>query len=75
MDADDEPPELEEVPLTEPISFDAVVVAERGRWWVEVIALYPDGVVRRRIRDYARQTQAEVAARMIQRGALRPPLG
>jgi hypothetical protein len=54
-----------------------VVVHDRGRWAVEIIVVFPDGVVRTRIETYPTKARAEIAARLIKRAAereLRGPL-
>ncbi|MFC5994645.1 hypothetical protein ACFQE5_10540 [Pseudonocardia hispaniensis] len=54
---------------------ETVVVADRGRWAVELVVLYRDGVIRRRIDTYPTKARAEIAARMIKRGAERETRG
>ncbi len=59
------------------LGVDTVVVPEKGRWAVDIIVLFADGVVRRRIDTYPTKTHAEISARLIKRGAerdLRGPL-
>ncbi|CAN5496770.1 hypothetical protein BH10ACT9_BH10ACT9_34850 [soil metagenome] len=54
-----------------------VVVEERGRWAVEIIVLFADGVVRTRIDTHPTKARAELSARLIKRAAereLRGPL-
>lgn len=54
-----------------------VVVQERGRWAVEIVVLFADGVVRKRIDTHATKARAELSARLIKRAAereLRGPL-
>ncbi len=48
-----------------------VVVEERGRWAVEIIVLFADGVVRTRIDTHATKARAELSARLIKRAAER----
>jgi hypothetical protein len=48
-----------------------VVVEERGRWVVEIIVVFADGVVRKRINDHATKARAELAADLIRRAAER----
>ena len=54
-----------------------VVVAERGQWAVDIVVVFADGVVRKRIATYPTRQRAELSARLIKRGAerdLRGPL-
>ena len=56
---------------------EAVVVEEHGRWAVELVVIFTDGVVRTRICTYATKARAELAASLIKRVAerdLRGPL-
>ena len=46
-----------------------VVVEESGRWFVEIIVVFADGVVRKRIHSHATQARAELAADLIRRTA------
>ncbi|AOS95003.1 hypothetical protein AN480_28650 (plasmid) [Mycobacterium intracellulare subsp. chimaera] len=48
-----------------------VVVEERGRWAVDVIVVFADGIVRTRIDTHSTKARAELSARMIQRAAER----
>lgn len=48
-----------------------LVVAERGRWAVDVVVVFADGVVRKRIDTYPTEARARIAARLIQRAAER----
>jgi len=73
----DEPPER---PKTAPrahssrdnaLDVHTVVSAERGQWVVEIVVIFADGVVRKRISTYHTRAQAELAARLIKRGAER----
>lgn len=52
-----------------------VVVAERGRWAVEVVVIFADGVVRSRIETHATKARAEIAADLIKRAAERDTRG
>lgn len=47
------------------------VVAERGRWFVEIVVIFTDEAVRRRVGDYPSKRHAEIAASWIKRGAQR----
>lgn len=48
-----------------------VVVEERGRWAVDIVVLFADGVVRNRIDTYSTKARAELSAWMIKRAAER----
>ena len=57
-----------------------VVVEERGRWAVEIVVVFADGVVRKRINTHHTKARAELAADLIRRAADRdigggPPHG
>jgi hypothetical protein len=58
-------------------SVETVVFPERGRWVVEVVVMFADGVVRHRIDSFATKRRAELSAGLIKRAAerdLRGPL-
>ena len=48
-----------------------VVVEDRGRWAVEIVVVFADGVVRTRINTHATKARAELAADLIRRAANR----
>lgn len=52
-------------------SVSTVVVAECGQWAVEVIVVFADGVVRKRINTHRTRARAELAADLIKRAAER----
>lgn len=52
-------------------SVETVVSPERGRWVVEVVVVFPDGVVRHRIATFPSRERAELSARLIKRAAER----
>jgi hypothetical protein len=59
------------------LSVDTVVSEEHGRWAVDIVVVFADGIVRKRIDTHATKTRAELSARMIKRAAkrdLRGPL-
>lgn len=61
----------------EALAVDTVVVPHRGRWAVDIIVVFTDGVVRKRIDTHPTQARAELSARLIKRAAereLRGPL-
>jgi len=55
------------------LSVDTVVIAEKGRWAVDIIVVFADGVVRKRIHTHPTQRRAEIAADLIRRAADRDP--
>lgn len=48
-----------------------VVVEERGRWAVEIVVVFADGVVRKRIDTHNTKARAELSANLIRRAAER----
>ncbi|MEE6140223.1 hypothetical protein SKC41_28375 [Mycobacterium sp. 050128] len=55
----------------EALSVDTVVSEERGRWAMDVVVIFADGVVRKRIDTHPTKARAELSARMIKRAAER----
>ncbi|WP_082944916.1 hypothetical protein [Mycobacterium sp. 852013-50091_SCH5140682] len=55
----------------EALSVDTVVFEERGRWAVDIVVVFADGIVRKRIDTHPTQARAELSARMIKRAAER----
>ncbi len=53
----------------EAIAVDTVVSEERGRWTVEIVVVFGDGAVQKRVNDYPTRRHAEIAARWIRRAA------
>lgn len=51
------------------LGVETVVVADRGRWAVEIVVVFADGVVRRRVDTYPTRARAEISARLIRRAA------
>ena len=47
------------------------VVEESGRWVVELVVLFPDEAVHRRINNYPTKRHAEIAASWMKRAAQR----
>lgn len=47
------------------------VIPERGQWAVDIIVIFTDGVVRRRVDTYRTQALAAIAAKNIKRAAER----
>ncbi|MCB1287100.1 MAG: hypothetical protein KDB47_05270 [Mycobacterium sp.] len=48
-----------------------VVVGERGQWAVDIVVVFGDGVVRKRINVHRSRARAELAADLIKRAAER----
>lgn len=64
----------------EALDVQTVVVEENGRWAVDIVVVFADGVVRKRINTHATKARAELAADLIRRAADRdiggvPPEG
>jgi hypothetical protein len=55
----------------EALSVDTVVIEERGRWAVDIVVVFADGIVRKRIDTHPTKARAELSARMIKRAAER----
>ena len=53
------------------IAVDTVVSEERGRWYVEIVVVFADEALRRRVGGYRSRRHAEIAAQWIRRGAER----
>lgn len=53
------------------LAVDTVVTEERGRWAVDIVVVFADGVVRKRIDTHPTRARAELSARMITRAAER----
>lgn len=52
-----------------------VVVAERGQWAVDIVVVFADGVVRKRINTFRDKARAELVADLIKRAAERDVRG
>jgi hypothetical protein len=64
--------EVPEVTSTdEALDVQTVVVEERGRWVVEIVVVFADGVVRKRINTHNTKARAELSANLIRRAAER----
>lgn len=61
----------EDRPASRALGVETEVVAERGQWAVDIIVIFTDGVVRRRISTYRTETLARISANCIRRGAER----
>ena len=55
----------------EALDVQTVVIEERGRWAVEIIVVFADGVVRKRINTNNTKARAELSANLIIRAAER----
>ncbi|MBU3687030.1 MAG: hypothetical protein FGM25_11620 [Mycobacterium sp.] len=55
----------------EALGVETVVVEERGRWVVEIVVVFADGVVRKRINTHSTRARAELSADLIRRAAER----
>jgi hypothetical protein len=51
------------------LGVETVVVPERGQWAVDIVVIFPDAVMRRRIATYRTETLARISANCIRRGA------
>jgi hypothetical protein len=57
------------------LGVETVVVPDRGHWAVDIVVVFSDGVVRRRIQTYRTETLARISASYIKRGAERDIAG
>lgn len=55
----------------EALDVQTVVVEEKGRWAVDIVVVFADGVVRKRIDTHATKRRAELSAGLIKRAAER----
>lgn len=53
------------------LAVETYVEMHRGRWTVDIVVVFTDEVVRRRVNDYPTRRHAEIAAAWIKRGAQR----
>jgi len=53
------------------LAVETVVSEERGRWAVDIVVVFADGVVRKRIDTHMTKARAELSARLIKRAAER----
>lgn len=61
----------------EGLDVQTLVVPERGRWVVEIVVVFADGVVRTRVDTFPTEARAQLSANLIRRAAerdLRGPL-
>jgi hypothetical protein len=81
--AEDDLPEAaarSETSVDEALDVQTVVVEESGRWAVDIVVVFADGVVRKRINTHFTRARADIAADLIRRAANRdiggiPPNG
>jgi hypothetical protein len=55
----------------EALDVQTVVVEENGRWAVDIVVVFADGVVRKRINTHHTKARADIAADLIRRAAER----
>jgi hypothetical protein len=53
------------------LGVETVVVPERGQWAVDIVVIFPDEIVRRRIATYRTEALARISASCIRRAAER----
>ncbi len=61
----------EQTSTDDALDVQTVVVEDRGQWAVEVVVVFADGVVRKRINTHRSKERAELAADLIKRAAER----
>jgi hypothetical protein len=61
----------EQVPGERALGVETVVVEHEGQWAVDIVVVFPDSVVRRRVGTYRSRRLAELSAEYIRRGAER----
>ena len=61
----------ERVSTDDALDVETVVVEDRGQWAVEIVVVFADGVVRKRINTHRTKARAELAADLIKRAAER----
>lgn len=66
-----ENPRSEVTSTDDALDVQTVVVEERGRWAVEIVVVFADGVVRKRIDTHNTKARAELSANLIRRAAER----
>ncbi len=57
------------------VGVETEIVPERGQWAVDIIVIFTDGVVRRRIATYRTEALARISASYIRRAAERDTPG
>ncbi len=66
-----EQPPRSSTPGQRALAVETVITPERGQWAVDIVVLFPDGMVRRRIATYRTEALARISASCIKRGAER----
>jgi hypothetical protein len=66
-----EQPPGRDMPAPRALGVETVITPERGQWAVDIVVLFPDGMVRRRIATYRTEALARISASCIKRGAER----
>lgn len=64
---DELPPHMPERAVT----VETFVELERGQWVVDIVVIFPDGAVRRRVNTFRTEARARIAASWIKRAAQR----
>ena len=77
---DEQPAPRRQITTDQALDVQTVVVEDCGRWAVEIVVVFADGVVRKRIDTHATKARADLAADLIRRAAERdigggPPHG
>jgi hypothetical protein len=77
---DEQPAARPAISTDQALDVQTVVVEECGRWGVDIVVVFADGVVRKRIDTHATRARADIAADLIRRAANRdiggvPPNG
>lgn len=62
-------PEPRKTSADEALDVQTIVVEEQGRWAVDIVVVFADGVVRKRIHTHATKARADIAADLIRRAA------
>ena len=67
--SDEQAPDARELSVDEAHEVQTVVVEDGGRWAVDIIVVFADGVVRKRINTHNTKARADIAADLIRRAA------
>ena len=69
---DDQAPQADRpTSADEALDVQTIVVEENGRWAVDIVVVFADGVVRKRINTHHTKARADIAADLIRRAAER----
>lgn len=55
----------------QPLAVETYVTEQSGRWVVEIVVIFPDEAIRKKVNEYNSKREAEIAASLIKRGANR----